>query len=71
MADNELEILANARVVLQQLRSDLAKSIAAGYKRGETETTIKSLIDVQHALDIIDHTAEEIEDAEADDEDED
>ena len=71
MADNELEILTNARAVLQQLRSDLAKSIAAGYKRGETETTIKSLIEVQHAMDVIDHTAEEVEDAEAEDEDED
>lgn len=71
MSDNDLEILTKARDVLLQVRLDCAKAIAAGYKRGETETTIKSLIDVQHALDIIDHTAEEIEDAEADDEDED
>jgi hypothetical protein len=71
MADNELEILSNARAVLMDVRRDYAKAIAAGYKRGETETTIKSLIEVQHALDVIDHAAEEIEDAEADDEDED
>jgi hypothetical protein len=71
MADNELEILTNARAVLLQVRLDCAKVIAAGYKRGETETAIKGLIDVQHALDVIDHSAEELEDAEAEDEDED
>jgi hypothetical protein len=71
MADNEMEILTNAREVLLKVRSDYAKAIAAGYKRGETETTIKSLIEVQHALDVIDHAAEELEDLEADDEDED
>jgi hypothetical protein len=70
MADNDLEILTNARAVLLQVRIDCAKAIAAGYKRGETETAIKSLIDVQNALDVIDHTAEELEDAEVEDEDE-
>ena len=71
MADNELEILTNARAVLLQVRLDCAKAVAAGYKRGDTETAIKNLIEVQHALDVIDHSAEELEDAEADDEDED
>jgi hypothetical protein len=71
MADNELETLINARAVLLELRRDLAKAIAAGYKRGETETTIKSIIEVQHALDVIDHAAEEVEDAEDEEEDED
>jgi hypothetical protein len=70
MADNEIEILTNARAVLLEVRRDYAKAIAAGYKRGETETAIKSLIEVQHALDVIDHAAEELEDVE-DDEDED
>jgi hypothetical protein len=70
MADNELEILTNARAVLLEVRRDCAKAIAAGYKRGETETAIKSIIEVQHALDVIDHATEELEDVE-DDEDED
>jgi hypothetical protein len=69
MADNELEILTNARAVLLEVRRDYAKAIAAGYKRGETETAIKSIIEVQQALDVIDHAAEELEDVE-DDEDE-
>jgi hypothetical protein len=69
MADNELEILTNARAVLVELRRDLAKAIAAGYKTGETETKIKSLIEVQHALDVVDHAAEEVEDAEDEEED--
>ena len=72
MADNELEILTNARAVLLELRRNLAKTIAAGYKSGETETAIKSLIEAQHAIDVIDHAADELEDAdEGDDEDED
>lgn len=70
MADNELEILTNARAVLLEVRRDCAKAIAAGYKRGETETVIKSIIEVQHALDVIDHATEELEDIE-DGEDED
>jgi hypothetical protein len=53
-----------------QVRLDCAKAIAAGYKRGETETAIKSLVEVQNALDVIDHTAEELEDAEVEDEEE-
>jgi hypothetical protein len=73
MADNDLETLTNARAVLIEVRRDFAKAIAAGYKRGETEITIKSIIEVQHALDVIDHAAEELEEAEdeGDDEEED
>jgi hypothetical protein len=75
MADNELEILTNARAVLMEARHNWAKAIAAGYKPGETETAVKNLIEVQQALDVIDHAAEELEEAEAeaeeDDEDED
>jgi hypothetical protein len=67
MADNELEILTNARGVLLELRRNLAKTIAAGYKSGETETAMKSLVETQNALDVIDHAAEEIEDLEAED----
>jgi hypothetical protein len=73
MADNDLEILTNARAVLVKVRQNFAKAIAAGYKPGETETAIKSILEVQQALDVIDHAAEELEEAEdeADDEDED
>jgi hypothetical protein len=65
MADNDLEILTNARAVLVEVRQNWAKAIAAGYKRGETEIAIKSILEVQQALDVIDHTAEELEEAEA------
>lgn len=73
MADNALEILTAARAVLVEVRHNLAKAIAAGYKRGDTETAIKSILEVQQALDVIDHAAEEVEEAEdeGDDEDED
>jgi hypothetical protein len=73
MANNDLEVLTNARAVLIEVRRNFAKAIAAGYKRGETETAIKSIIEVQHALDVIDHAAEELEEAEdeGDDEEED
>lgn len=64
MPENELEILTNARAVLLELRRDLATTIAAGYKRGETDTAIRSIIEAQHAIDVIDHAAEELEDAE-------
>jgi hypothetical protein len=70
MADNDLEILTNARAVLVQVRQNFAKAIAAGYKRGETETAIKSILEVQQALDVIDHAAEELEEAEDEGDDE-
>lgn len=67
MADSELEILTNARAVLLELRRNLARTIAAGYKSGGTEAVIKSLIETQHAIDVIDHAADELEDIEEDD----
>jgi len=67
MADNDLEILTNARAVLIEVRHNWAEAIAAGYKRGETETAIKGIIEVQHALDVIDHATEELEEAEEED----
>jgi hypothetical protein len=71
MADNELEILTNARAVLVEVRHNFAKTIAAGYKRGETETAIKSIIEAQQALDVIDHATEELEEADDEGDDED
>ena len=40
MADDDLQILTKALKVLIEMRHDWAKAIAAGYKRGETETAI-------------------------------
>jgi len=71
MADDNMEDLTNARSVLMEMRHNWAKAIAAGYKRGETETTIKGIIEVQQAIDVIDHAIGELEEAEEqDDEDE-
>jgi hypothetical protein len=71
MAEDDIEILTTARNVLVEVRHNLAKTIAAGYKRGDTETAIKSLIEVQQALDVIDHATEEAEEAEDAEDDED
>ena len=46
MADDDHEDLTNARKVLIEMRQSWAKAIAAGYKRGETESAIKNIIDV-------------------------
>jgi hypothetical protein len=69
MADDNIEDLTNARSVLTEVRHNWAKAIAAGYKRGETETAIKALIEVQQAIDVIDHASAELEDAEDQDDD--
>jgi hypothetical protein len=61
MADNDLDVFLTARNVLVEMRLNLAKTVSAGYKRGETETALKSLIEVQQALDVIDHASEELE----------
>jgi len=47
LADDDLQDLTKARKVLIEMRHDWAKAIAAGYKRGETETAIKGIIEVQ------------------------
>jgi hypothetical protein len=46
MADDDLKTLMTARKVLIEMRQSWAKAIAAGYKRGETESAIKDIIDV-------------------------
>jgi hypothetical protein len=63
MADDDLEGLTSARRVLTEMRHNLAKTIAAGYKRGETETTVKGLVEVQQAIEVIDIAIEELEEA--------
>lgn len=64
MADDHMEDLTNARTVLIETRRNWAKAIAAGYKRGETETAVKSLIEVQEAIDVIDFAIAELEELE-------
>jgi hypothetical protein len=70
MADDDLQDLTNARKVLVEMRHNRAKAIAAGYKRGETETTIKDLIEVQQTIDVIDRAIDELDEAEEEDDDE-
>jgi hypothetical protein len=60
--------LTRAREVLVDMRSNRVKAIAAGYKRGETEDAIKALLEVQQAIDVIDHAIEEEQDLSGDDE---
>ncbi len=61
MADNDLETLLSARTVLVEVRQNWIKAIAAGYKKGETEAAMKELVDVQRAIDVVDHATEELE----------
>jgi hypothetical protein len=63
MAD-DLEDLTTARRVLMETRLNWAKTISAGYKRGDTETAIKNIIEVQQAIEVIDVAMQELEDAE-------
>jgi hypothetical protein len=71
MADDDLQDLTKARKVLVKMRHDSAKAIAAGYKRGETETAIKGIIEVQQTIDVIDRAIEELENVEEEDDEED
>jgi hypothetical protein len=71
MADDDLQDLTKACKVLIEMRHDWAKAIAAGYKRGETETAIKVIIEVQQAIDVIDRAIEELENVEEEDDEED
>ncbi|GLH82023.1 hypothetical protein SSBR45G_69320 [Bradyrhizobium sp. SSBR45G] len=71
MADNDLDVYLTARNVLVEMRLNLAKAVSAGYKKGETETAVKSLIEVQQAIDVIDHASEELEELDEGEHDED
>ena len=67
MTGNDLQDLLNARKVLGEMRYNWAKAIAAGYKRGDTENAIKSIIEIQQAMDVIDRALEESEEVEEED----
>lgn len=61
--DDDLQYLTKARRVLVEMRFNWIKAIAAGYESGKTQEAIKGLIDVQQAIDVIDSTADELEEA--------
>ncbi len=61
MAETDIEVLMNARTVLVEMRQNWIKTIAAGYKLGETEAAIKGLIEIQQAIDVVDDAAQEQE----------
>jgi len=50
------------------VRLNWAKALAAGYKRGETEIALKSLIEIQQAIEVIDTAMNELEEAELEEE---
>jgi hypothetical protein len=66
MAEHDPQDLANARKVLVEMRYKWIKAIATGK---DTEDAIKGLIEVQQAIDVIDHAIDEFD--ESDDEEED
>ena len=70
MADDDHEDLTNARTVLIKMRHNWAKAVAAGYQRGETETALKGIIEVQQGIDVIDRAIEELEEAQEEDDQE-
>ncbi|MGH6778040.1 MAG: hypothetical protein ACRECL_08540 [Bradyrhizobium sp.] len=61
--DDNLQYLTNARRVLVEIRYNWIKAIAAGYESGKTQEAIKGLIDVQQAIEVVDSTADELEEA--------
>ena len=65
MADHDAQDLTNARKVLVEMRHKWIKAIASGQG---TEEAIKGIIDVQQAIDVIDHAIDEFD--ETDDEEE-
>jgi choline kinase len=71
MTDDNMEDLINAAGFSSRMRHNWAKAIAAGYKRGETETAIKAIIEVRQAIDVIDYAIEELEEAEEQDDEDD
>jgi hypothetical protein len=67
MAEDDIETLMNARAALSKMRLTWAQRIAATDEI--PEATIGAIIEVQHAIDVIDRAIEELEEAaEEDDE---
>jgi len=64
MADDDSEVLMNARRVLVEMRHNWAKTIAAGYNQGETEGAMTALIEAHQAIEVIDAAIEELDEEE-------
>ena len=54
MAEDNLAILQRARENLVKQRLAIAKTLAEGYKRGDTERQMVAMVDVQHVIEVID-----------------
>jgi hypothetical protein len=67
MADHDPQDLVKARKVLVEMRHKRIKEIASR----DTEEAISGLIEVQQAIDVIDHAIDELEETEEEDGDED
>jgi hypothetical protein len=65
MTDDDLKHLMNAREALVQKRLTWAETIAAP---GDIDTAIRSIVEVQRAIEVIDFAIEELEQAELDEE---
>ena len=67
--DKAISDLEAARATLVKARRSWASAMAAGYVRGETETTLAKFVEIQAAIEAIDRAIEdeEIEDEEEDD----
>ena len=61
MADDDIAILMKARAALAGKRPTWARTISTSGEIPEAE--IKAIIEVQHAIDVIDRAIEEQEDA--------
>lgn len=64
MSDEDIQHLMNAREALVAKRLSCAQAIAAG---GDiSESAVRSLVDVQRAIEVVDVALEELEQAELD-----
>jgi hypothetical protein len=67
MTDHDPHDLTNARKVLVEMRHNWVKAIASGK---DTENAIKAIIEVQQAIDVIDHAIDEFDDTDEEEDDE-
>ena len=66
MSDEDLQHLMNAREALVQKRLSLAQTIGA--PGDAADNAIRSIVDVQRAIEVVDFAIEEFEQTELDDE---
>lgn len=66
MSDEDLKHLMNAREALVEKRMTLAQTIAA--PGDVSDNAIRSIVEVQRAIEVIDFAIEELEQTELDDE---